>query len=557
MSQFLVFHRYLPCLGLLVLIGSTTFAAEEEPEKAPKYDPTVHYIKILEDKNIEATPAGLVRYLHDLHPTDEQRQKAAELIRLLGTPDSFKMREDATAALLIMPALPREQLIEASEGDDPEVRWRAKTVLKIGQTESKRVLFSAFRVIQGRKFRGTSKQLLAAIPLCDERHLISAARAALVAVASETDQELLREAAKSENKEIRRSAVAALGASLGKAAAADLNKALKDDEGAIRHEAARAMANYGDRGAVSALVDLLEQDDPKVRSAAAVTLRQFTGETQAFAAYDNAEKRGESIAKWRAWIKDDLAKAELVFPLKENAFGASYLAGNTLLGYGYRSQVVELDPSGKEVWNYGGVNGAWSAEKLANGNYLIACNSQSRVIEVTPDKKIVWTMSVSNALNAKQLENGNFLIARHGDGTAIEVTREKKIIWQYKPPRGQTSDIHRLPNGNTLIAAYGGPIVEVSPEKKIVWQYDGATQSYGCQPLPDGNVLIADFGGRVIEVSRDKKIVWQTTTTNPVDVFRLPNGNTLITGNTQFLEVTPEKKIIWTKTGCSYGSARR
>jgi hypothetical protein len=47
------------------------------------------------------------------------------------------------------------------------------------------------------------------------------------------------------------------------------------------------------------------------------------------------------------------------------------------------------------------------------------------------------------------------------------------------------------------------------------------------------------------------------TATNPTDCFRLPNGNTLITEGNRFIEVTPDKKIVWTKEGCSYGSARR
>ena len=83
-------------------------------------------------------------------------------------------------------------------------------------------------------------------------------------------------------------------------------------------------------------------------------------------------------------------------------------------------------------------------------------------------------------------------------------------------------------------------------------------QLYGIQPLRNGNVLICDFDrSRVIEVTREKEIVWEMKAQNPTDAFRLPNGNTLITGNNYFIEVTPDKKTIWKKGGCSYGSARR
>ena len=72
------------------------------------------------------------------------------------------------------------------------------------------------------------------------------------------------------------------------------------------------------------------------------------------------------------------------------------------------------------------------------------------------------------------------------------------------------------------------------------------------------NTLIACYQNqRVIEVSPGKKVVWEFAEQLPFDVFRLPNGNTLITGLKRAIEVTPGKKIIWTKDGLRYGSVRR
>ena len=130
------------------------------------------------------------------------------------------------------------------------------------------------------------------------------------------------------------------------------------------------------------------------------------------------------------------------------------------------------------------------------------------------------------------------------------------MVWKHQT-KSSCSDVHRLENGNTLIACYGSEVVEVTPEGKEVWSYP-LTQSYGCSPLANGNVLITNFGdGRVVEVTRDKEVVWEFKENNAVDAFRLPNGNTLITGGNRFIEVTPDKKIIWTKSGCSYGTARK
>jgi hypothetical protein len=121
---------------------------------------------------------------------------------------------------------------------------------------------------------------------------------------------------------------------------------------------------------------------------------------------------------------------------------------------------------------------------------------------------------------------------------------------------GHGGDAHRLDNGNTLVSGHGS-VREVTPEGKTVWFY-GVGICYGCQPLPSGNVLICDYGGgKVQEVNRDNKVVWQYDAQNPVDAFRLLNGNTLITQTERFTEVTPDKKVIWSKTGCSQGRARR
>ena len=65
------------------------------------------------------------------------------------------------------------------------------------------------------------------------------------------------------------------------------------------------------------------------------------------------------------------------------------------------------------------------------------------------------------------------------------------------------------------------------------------------------------IGGKVIEVTRDKKVVWEYSDSTPLDAFRLPNGNTLITCHKRFVEVTPGKKVVWEKSGNVYGSARR
>ncbi|MCH8830794.1 MAG: hypothetical protein IID45_14550 [Planctomycetes bacterium] len=138
----------------------------------------------------------------------------------------------------------------------------------------------------------------------------------------------------------------------------------------------------------------------------------------------------------------------------------------------------------------------------------------------------------------------------------LEVMREKKIIWKFQL-KNHCYDAHRLPKGNTLIATNLN-VIEVTRNGKTVWVLNGIGSSYGIQPLSNGNILVGEFSHkRISEVTREKKIVRTYSVTNPFDIFRLPNGNTLITTSSRFLEVTLGKTVIWTRSGNSYGRARK
>ena len=511
------------------------------------------YESILRDKNIAPTSESLAKYLRELHPSEDQQAKAEQLIAQLGDEDSFQMREQAMKTLLIMPNLPTEKLIAATQGDDPEIRWRSQRVLDIGKPESTKVFHAALRVIAIEQLPNLTPELLAAIPLCDKTHLLRTAGEALDASASEDDAPELRQALTNENAQVRAAALSALGVVLGEDASEDIAPLLEDASDEVKMAAARSLANMGERKSLRALLGLLKSDDLQVRVAASVALRQLTGQHFSFAAYDSAERRTAGHAEWAEWIEKEGEEAELHFPLKK--WGGGYLARNMRLAYGHNHKVVELTPDGKEVWSYTGKS-VWGAEKLANGNVLVAELQGNRVVEVDPQGKIVWEYAVNNPLNVKPLDNGNILIAMHNGKKAPEVTPDKKSVWEYQT-QASCSDVHRLENGNTLIACYGSAVIEVTPDKKVVWEFE-ERNSYGCQPLENGNVLICCFGeGKVKEVTRDKEVVWEFAEQQPTDCFRLPGGNTLITGNGRFIEVTPDKKVIWEKSGNSYGVARK
>ena len=515
-----------------------------------------YYEKILLEKNIKPTSEGLKEYFQQMHPSPEQKKRTAELLKQLGTSDSFAAREDAMAKLLVMPKLPSEALIEASEGPDPEIRWRAKKILQLGKPEADRVFYAALRTIEEKELQGIVDELIRVVPLCDQEHLRFAIRQAIQASASKADSALLKSSLDSENHQIRLAAIASIGKVEKENAGPVLLPFLQDKNEQIQLATARALANVGNRKSLSSLIKLCGSTNPNIRSISSLTLRQLTDESFGFIAYSKPDDRKAALEKWKTWLADKGSTAKLKFPLKPFSGSGSYLNGNTLIAMGYRNTVIEIDSSGKDIWTYNNSQGCWSAEKLSNGDVLIAEYSAGRVVQVDRDKNIVWEFRCASPLNAKGLPNGNVLVGEYGGQRVKEVDRDKNVVWDHKA-RTSVCDVHRLLNGNTLIAELNR-IVEVTPDSKEVWEFGlNQGQFYGCQPLPNGNVLVANLNGKVVEVTRDKKTVWEHTVPSACDVFRLPNGNTLITNNSTSIEVTPDKKTVWSRGNFSYGTARR
>jgi hypothetical protein len=537
----------------IILVTALVTGGKTSPARAAKPVPA-YLANALKQWKIEPTEKGIREFLKELHPNSVRNRKAIQFVQQLGS-NKFREREFATQQLLLTPHLPIESLQKAAKGDDAEARWRAKKILSHRGIESESLLHTVFQTVEAGEIQGLLPELFTVIPQCSQRYLKLAARKAIVATARLDDLPQLKIKAREKNPEVQASAIAALAKLLGKQMEPELATILTNPqaEDLVVLVAARTFANQGDRRFIPASTRLLSSSDVWVRSHAVTLLRLSTGQHFGYAAYDNKEKRTNSIQQWKLWVAKAGKTVKLKSPLPPEGWGGSSLGGNLLLAYGYKNKVIEFDPTGKEVWSFD-VKGAWSAEKLANGNVLIAGYYEKKVFEVNREKKTVWEYSVDRSLNAKALRNGNILIAVASGRKVLEISRDKRIVWQHVT-KGNCRDIHRLRNGNTLIAA-GNVVEEITPDKKQIWSYH-ASQPYGIQPLQNGNILIADWSGRVIEVTREKKIVWEYKISRPGDAFRLPNGNTLITTDTQFVEVTSGKVIVWKKVGCRYGTARR
>lgn len=249
-------------------------------------------------------------------------------------------------------------------------------------------------------------------------------------------------------------------------------------------------------------------------------------------------------------------------------------------------------PDGSLEWELK-IGAIHDAQLLPNGNILTQLGWQ-RVVEVAPDKQIVWEYD-SGKMNGnagkpvevhaiQRLDNGLTMIAESGPARIIEVDREGKIRHEVKlkvdrpNAHSDTRLVRKIANGNYLVAQENdGFVREYDSAGKIVWEYEvplfGKERKGGHGPeafgnsvfsairLTNGNTLIATGNGHsVLEVTSKKEIVWKIeqkdlpgiTLAWVTRLERLPNGNTLIGNchagpdNPQFIEVTPDKKVVWT-----------
>lgn len=129
--------------------------------------------------------------------------------------------------------------------------------------------------------------------------------------------------------------------------------------------------------------------------------------------------------------------------------------------------------------------------------------------------------------------------------------------------------VHRLPNGNTLVAdggdeqQEGSEILEIDQNGQVVWNCRaGLRFAHSAEPTDDGTILVADTtNNRIVRIDRSGHITfssdeWSNGTGKlsdgthldyPNDAHALPSGNYLITdrNNDRCLEVDSAGKVVW------------
>lgn len=288
-------------------------------------------------------------------------------------------------------------------------------------------------------------------------------------------------------------------------------------------------------------------------------------------------------SNWLKFIRGPLLTAVLLITLLLSPPAAASEAGpassirHSFLTLGARTAIVGEDDS--VVWEYRG--GSRDGFVLKSGNVLVAFSD--RVEEVTQTGQVVFSYKLDPANKeigtAQRLSGGRTLITELGQRPRLLVVKSDGSIAREFPLQPETDNIHlqtrmarQLPNGNFLVPhLLAFAVKEYTPRGQVVHTLRTDLDEIGGRPaenwpftairLSGGRTLVTlTHGNKVVELDRLGRIVWKITNEDvhglfkdPCGAQRLANGNTVIgshAANTgiSIVEVTPERKIVWTSS---------
>ena len=221
-----------------------------------------------------------------------------------------------------------------------------------------------------------------------------------------------------------------------------------------------------------------------------------------------------------------------VWLLPDGKIAASYIRGFKI-----------FDKDGKVVGGYTSKEKSpievHSLQPIADNLYLVCECGSKRLLEVTSDGKIQKVIKLSSPLKphlqfraARKTVRGTYWVAFLGDSNVCEIDSNGKVLRKIKVSRNGKSAhaVIELPNGHILVSTgYSKGIKEFDKNGKLVW-------SVSPQELVNAGIKRTGYAA---------------------GLQRLPNGNTLLAvyhGNPQIVEITPDKKIVWSFFNPSLGN---
>lgn len=238
----------------------------------------------------------------------------------------------------------------------------------------------------------------------------------------------------------------------------------------------------------------------------------------------------------------------------------------------YPGRLVEIADTGQKLWEHQAPSLTVMFNVLPNGNVFYPHGGDKRgAQEVDKQHQVVWsyTSPAAELLGGERLPSGNSLLGEGGPPKALELdpakaqVRSIDVTTTETAAHGQIRHIHRLANGNVLLALEGeGAARELDAAGKTVWEYKGVPRIHEAIRLPSGNTLIGGGDAKsVLEVTPAGQVAWEFGASDAPElgiafvtsVQVLKNGDLLV-GNwlganggngVHAFQVTRDKKIVW------------
>jgi HEAT repeat protein len=555
--------------------------------------------KVLQDAGIATDGPALLEFLRKRSLGASGPGRIQALIRQLGD-RAFKVRDRASADLVLLGPAVLPFLRQAAQSTDPEVVRRAQECQRLIELRDFRVgiPYAALRVLSRKKPAGATKVLLDFLPYAENESVTSEVENALELLGlhnGRPDGALI--AALSDHLPQRRAAAAEVVCRGGLLASrAESLPGSHEQDAALTLRLIWVMVQFRERQTLPALVtltavaprlltwrvedalfELLHDDDPGVRLRVALALAASKQKqaipvlidllpqlprTQAWQAEDlllrlagetappaNLGKSGDSQKKCRdAWLhwweghKDNLALSRLE--------QSDRPLGYTLLVMLNAGRIVELDAQDKERFAVDGLDFPLDAQMLSGDRVLVAEHNANRVTERNRRGEIVWEKKIESPLVAQRLHNGLTFIATPTH--FIEVDRNGKEVATIFPP--ETESIMRarkLPNGEIICVLTSSRFVRLDCTGRVLQSFMVMVSTSGgrIEVLPNGHVLAPEMRHNwVAEYDAQGQIVRKIAFPSPVAATRLPNGHTLITSmeiERGVVEVDTAGKAVW------------
>jgi len=540
-----IFSAPPPLFPLILILCLPASLCAQQTELTPVQEDE----RLLRKTGIGVDGPALLKYIKQQTVTRTDEQTIKKLVAQLGD-DEFEKRELASAQLAGMGTKAVPLLQQARNDRDPEIVFRADTLLqRIRDGAGSVVIESAIRLVAVRNPPGACEALLQYAPEIKEDDVKETVQVALVKLAAASDKPdaALVKALTSETAIVRRMAGAALANDKTREIRPAVLKLLDDTAVEVRFHVGMALVRAGERDALPALISLLERSDSPEAGLIEALLFPLAGDkAPSLVVGTTSDARKRYREAWEAWYKAEGHKVDLAKLTEQPK-----LKGHTMVVLLDRGKVIYLDEKNKPLWEIGELQFPLDAQLLSNDNVLVAEHRGGRVTERNQKGEIVWEKKIAEPLVAQRLPNGNTFIATPQQ--LIEVDRKGTEVFSMAPPdRGRIMKALRLPNGDfACITSLGGAQFQIFDRKgnrSRGFNVDLSTSGGRVELLPNGHVLIPEMSNNmVVEYNRQGKVVWKADVTEPINAVRLPDGNTIITtmNDTRAVEVDRRGKTKW------------